>query len=156
MHRTVPGIGLIRRASGTRSPLVLGQVVQAIEWLSHYGEIEILAAVRDGRTKPVHLLGAHGMTGMPRKPRRGSSTQMYIVQAAYSRAIKVGIARDVAARLCALQTGNHEPLILLWSGKGGLAEERAIHARLKAHRTGGEWFRFTPEVCRWVKRRVAA
>ena len=75
---------------------------------------------------------------------------LYAIQA--SDFVKVGISVDVRARASAIQTGCPHPVRLV-AGVGCATTEcarileRKAHAHLAVWRTGGEWFRYTPD-CR--------
>lgn len=71
---------------------------------------------------------------------------VYFVQAAESRRIKIGIARDPIHRLVILQVGSPEILDLIGVVKGGRRLEIRLHAELHAYRLHGEWFEFTDHV----------
>jgi hypothetical protein len=66
--------------------------------------------------------------------------------------VKIGIAGDLDARLAKMRCDSAAPMELLGSRPGGLGEERALHARLSAHRSHGEWFHAAPEVLAEVTR----
>ena len=54
--------------------------------------------------------------------------------------IKVGVAKDVAARLSTLQTGNPYRFELLYVIPGGQDLEWQLHRRIESDRMEGEWF----------------
>jgi hypothetical protein len=54
--------------------------------------------------------------------------------------VKIGWAADPMRRMDDLQTGSPVRLKLLGFYPGGLAMERALHARFSAARAHGEWF----------------
>ncbi len=58
--------------------------------------------------------------------------------------IKIGYAADIRTRLIHLQTQHPHDVRLLVVLKGGLVEERALHAQFKDFRIGGEWFSCCP------------
>lgn len=66
--------------------------------------------------------------------------------------VKVGIAADPMARLATLQTGNSEPLRLVYiaavKSNDALTIERETHRILEKYRFGalGEWFNVSPEM----------
>lgn len=72
--------------------------------------------------------------------REGSAGLVYFI--ASEKAIKIGYTtRSPGERLAALQTGSPEPLeVLAVLAPASLADERAIHRALAAHRLHGEWF----------------
>ncbi|MEV7925969.1 GIY-YIG nuclease family protein [Kitasatospora sp. NPDC088779] len=81
-----------------------------------------------------------------RKPPTGSSvphasrTHVYMMTAAGSRLIKIGVAKNPMQRLRELQTGSPGKLDVLWLVEGTRALEKALHGRLSAYRARGEWF----------------
>lgn len=60
--------------------------------------------------------------------------------------VKIGVAKNIRARLAGLQTSSPVPLRLLAFAPGGLAEERAYHREFAAHRLLGEWFELAPAI----------
>lgn len=70
---------------------------------------------------------------------------LYVIQA--GEFVKIGISRNVQARLAELQTGNPLPLAILDAFEFADAEqvERALHQRFANARVQGEWFRLTAE-----------
>ena len=56
--------------------------------------------------------------------------------------VKIGQTTDLVQRLASIQTGNHEEVRVMGTIPGGIAEERALHARFDALRIrpGNEWF----------------
>lgn len=64
--------------------------------------------------------------------------------------IKVGVARDVAARLATLQTGNPYVFELLAVLPGAHDLEWQLHDRIKDHQMQGEWFDPPPEFLEFV------
>lgn len=75
------------------------------------------------------------LTGTPSKDSR-----VYFIQSGTDGPIKIGKANDPEARLAELQVGSPSALRLIGSIPGGIAEERALHARFSADRVRGEWF----------------
>jgi hypothetical protein len=63
---------------------------------------------------------------------------VYFIQAAESRYIKIGSARNPIKRLAALQTANWEELQLIGIDPAG--SERQYHKRFARLRFKGEWF----------------
>lgn len=71
---------------------------------------------------------------------------VYAMQCMWSARVKIGISSQVQKRLCALNSTCPTPIRLLAVvGMSNIGEartrERAIHAKLKADRLRGEWFR---------------
>lgn len=54
--------------------------------------------------------------------------------------IKIGVAKDVPARLAIMQVNNPRELTLLGSFDVSPGAERELHLRLARHRVRGEWF----------------
>ncbi len=65
---------------------------------------------------------------------------VYFVQVGASGPVKIGIARDPAARLANLQTAHHETLEMRAITVGGAEQEVAYHRLFAEHRLRGEWF----------------
>lgn len=65
---------------------------------------------------------------------------IYLIQANLGTPYKIGIARDVDARLRTLQTGNPCRLSIVNAFPGGQELEVKIHRALKDERLVGEWF----------------
>lgn len=86
-----------------------------------------------------------------REDPKAKPRQIYLIQACVSKHVKIGIARNVQARLNTLRTANAEPLVLLHSYPGSEDDERALHEKLAAYRLQGEWFRAGP----WLKETLA-
>lgn len=62
------------------------------------------------------------------------------------RPVKIGIAKDVKARLWNLAVGSPFDLAILASCPGGLTLEARVHTKLSSSRIRGEWFHRTPDV----------
>lgn len=69
---------------------------------------------------------------------------IYVIGVEGSPLVKIGLAADPAARLAGLQTGNPQPLKLLYSHEGGRELESHLHATFFDQRIRGEWFDLTP------------
>jgi hypothetical protein len=78
--------------------------------------------------------------------RRARGCTLYLIQADGTDLVKIGCAKDVAARLAALQTGCPLKLRLVATRRGSLRDERRLHQRFVAARVSGEWFRFSDEI----------
>lgn len=79
-----------------------------------------------------------------------SDEQVYIIQMAEARHIKVGIARQPRHRLGTLQVGNPETLSIIAVVPGDRRTEKMIHAYLGLDRLQGEWFRWSERTERLV------
>jgi hypothetical protein len=64
--------------------------------------------------------------------------------------VKIGIARNVHARVQNLQTASPEQLILLTSMPGGKETESVLHSAFAKERVRGEWFRLSGRVHRFL------
>lgn len=131
--------------------------VMTRHWFDHGKYMSNQAAVRainaDGvavTVSQVHkLLGpSRRMAGNPKlraaiKAERAAAPKfVYFIQSqAPTGPIKIGYANNVQSRLSALQVSTHEELTLLGIVKGDEAVERKYHARFRAYRVSGEWFR---------------
>jgi len=76
---------------------------------------------------------------------RSGDWHVYFVHAPLAGRVKIGVSRDVAGRLHALNQQSAEEYILLGWTKGTYTLERAIHLALDEHRVRGEWFALTPD-----------
>ncbi len=56
----------------------------------------------------------------------------------------------VMTRLHALQTGNASKLEVIACVPGELTDEAKLHVRFASSRVGGEWFRLSPELLRYM------
>ncbi|GGU11399.1 GIY-YIG nuclease family protein [Streptomyces lateritius] len=71
------------------------------------------------------------------------TTYVYVIGEQGSSIVKIGTTNDLSLRLTALQTGNPNPLVLLWSHQGNRELEGHLHATFAAYRVRGEWFDLT-------------
>jgi hypothetical protein len=75
---------------------------------------------------------------------------IYFIACPAAGAVKIGMCRDnpfyLYTRLCDLQCANPHRLELVGAQDGGIAEEKALHARFASGRIRGEWFKLTPDV----------
>lgn len=72
---------------------------------------------------------------------------IYFIQAENSKRVKIGYTEmDPDSRLCALQTGSPERLILLGSIRGTMKKEREIQRRFSSDSVGGEWFAYSETI----------
>lgn len=74
----------------------------------------------------------------------------YIVRAGAYGPVKIGRADDVPARIAALQTAHHEPLVLLRIVDTAFDCEDVFHSRFGKHRIRGEWFHFDDEMLTFI------
>lgn len=68
------------------------------------------------------------------------ASYVYVIRAGEDSPIKVGLAKDVQARMATLQTGNPRKLRVLYVLPGDLELEWQLHNRLQGQRLVGEWF----------------
>jgi len=66
--------------------------------------------------------------------------RVYFVEATGLDLVKIGFARNVAARLADLQCASPVTLRLLGTVPGGIEVERFFHKDLAEYRVRGEWF----------------
>jgi hypothetical protein len=76
--------------------------------------------------------------------RRNRPCYIYVLE--HAGRIKIGISRDVPARLKEIERHMDHPPKLLGVVGGTYQHERAIHKRLSDHRLKGEWFKDVTEV----------
>lgn len=79
------------------------------------------------------------------------SGTVYFVQAASGGPIKIGFARDMEKRLQSLQTAHPEPLEVLLSLQGTLADEQAFHRQFRGLWVRGEWFDDKEELSAFIR-----
>lgn len=77
---------------------------------------------------------------------------LYFIQSEYGGLIKIGRARDVAARLATLQTGCPEPLQVVGIIREGGRFEAQIHNHFHMLRVRGEWFDDAPDLLHFIDR----
>lgn len=65
---------------------------------------------------------------------------IYFIRAGDDGPVKIGMARDVAARLASLRSAHWLPLRVLRTLEGGRLVERRLHRHYAASRLRGEWF----------------
>lgn len=71
---------------------------------------------------------------------------VYVIRAAESGRIKIGIAENPTKRLLEMQVGSPEYLELIGVAAGGRRLEIRLHAELHRDRVHGEWFEFSDHV----------
>ena len=77
---------------------------------------------------------------------------IYFVQGASGGAVKIGYAKDVAARLKGLQTGFPDTLMLLCAVPGKPKNEKELHEKYKEHALRGEWFKPSEEIMEFINK----
>jgi hypothetical protein len=75
---------------------------------------------------------------------RGPQIATYVIEAVGQGLVKIGKSRNPLARMSQLQTSNAHELKMVAVVSGD--HESALHQLHAAHRVGGEWFRFVPEI----------
>lgn len=122
---------------------------------------DCIHGVRSLSCKCIKVLDKRPKSASPRRPYEthgietgGVLKLIYFIQGEVTRAIKIGKAVDVAARLQGLQTGSAETLELLGTVPGGRAEEVTLHRTFERFHLRGEWFKGDPDFVRMVKRLV--
>lgn len=83
---------------------------------------------------------------MANKTKFGDSGYVYFVGALEGSVIKIGWTLDPERRLLTLDCGSPVPLVLIGAMRGTQAEEAALHARFRAQRVKGEWFKACPDL----------
>lgn len=71
----------------------------------------------------------------------GPKTRVYFIRAVESGKIKIGFTSKLPERFTSIMTSCPEPVELLGSIAGTLADEQALHVRFAHIRHVGEWFR---------------
>lgn len=79
-----------------------------------------------------------------------SPCMVYVVHRGDTGEVKIGISRNVAARVAQLQTASGAALKLLACFPGDRDAEAGLHARFARDRRTGEWFTFSPAIERWL------
>jgi hypothetical protein len=81
--------------------------------------------------------------------------QIYFVQFGADGPIKIGRARNVAARLVSLQTASPVELVLLGVVPGSVEKERVLHSLFRPLRVRGEWFRPEAELLEFIAEQLS-
>jgi len=71
---------------------------------------------------------------------RVDTRYVYVIEAAETGHLKIGLARDPASRVRELQTGSPVELLLIGQVPAGPAFEALLHRRFDLYRVRGEWF----------------
>lgn len=83
--------------------------------------------------------------------KKNGTGNVYFIRSKTSGRIKIGFTELApTARLSVLQTGSSEPLELIDSFSGTIADERAAHKSFAAERVSGEWFEETQSVREFI------
>ena len=148
LKRAYDGIGRIRRASGTTDPVMLANIIAALDALHDDNEMGVLERIRDGDIRPIDVLRHRHVEASPivRRPQF-----VYVVRSEPSGNLKIGITADPKLRLSQMQVGAWETLALVLTIPGDPESEQSLHRRFRKHRIQGEWFRPSPEVLEWIE-----
>jgi hypothetical protein len=76
--------------------------------------------------------------------------RVYFVQESGTGAIKIGVAKDVKARMASLGTGTPHVLTVLGVIDGDVVLEETLHEQFRHARIRGEWFRPVPELLEYI------
>ena len=76
---------------------------------------------------------------------------IYFICDEKSEAFKVGISKNVKARLRGIQSSNPNELKLLGTIEGNEEREEQIHFKLWEYHIRGEWFRWCPETAYYLQ-----
>lgn len=104
----------------------------------------LAGTIADGVFTPAGSVARHFFE-RERENRPDACQHLYFIQSVHGGPIKIGIAKDVAARLCTLQAAHpyHLKVLAVLPGVGKEAERR-LHKRFAADRLCGEWFAESP------------
>ena len=86
-----------------------------------------------------------------RTPRVVDVRKVYFIAADRSGLVKIGVARDPAARLRQIAGMSPEPLRIAMVIDGGEAKEKELHREFSEHRSHGEWFHMQGAVLDWLR-----
>lgn len=76
---------------------------------------------------------------------------IYFIRQKRTDLVKIGYTlNDPPARLSSLQVGSPEPLEMIGTVPGSVADEAVLHQQFAASRVRGEWFRATPVMGRLI------
>lgn len=79
---------------------------------------------------------------------------VYFIQAGKDGPVKIGVTNTVSQRMTMMQAHNHEELYLLLSFEGNELAELSLHRMFAEYHIRGEWFRYGPEIQKFVERRA--
>jgi hypothetical protein len=88
----------------------------------------------------------NGKAGRRFAPALGSGELLYLLQAG-DREVKVGVTKNVPARIAALQTGNPQPIkvVRVWHHPKARLIESAVLSACEINITSGEWLALDPD-----------
>jgi hypothetical protein len=84
---------------------------------------------------------------------RGTDTRktlIYVLRRGDSREVKIGITRDLARRVKAIQHANAQPITVFATFPGDPFAERRVHERFARARVRGEWFAADDGLLAWA------
>jgi hypothetical protein len=88
---------------------------------------------------------------MGRTRKEKPTDKLYFVEEKNTGNIKIGrTSRPIEERMITLQTANSSALALLKCVPASPVEEVRLHARFRAAKVRGEWFRPTPELLAYI------
>lgn len=87
-----------------------------------------------------------GERELANRTRFGDSGYVYFVGALEGSMIKIGWTLDPERRLATLDCGSPVPLVLIGAMPGTQEQEASLHARFRAVRVKGEWFKACPDL----------
>jgi len=79
---------------------------------------------------------------MSRPGKWGRQSYVYAIGGTDQSLVKIGVSTDLASRCRHIQTGRADPVVVLWSAKGGRPREIALHEYFADRHVRGEWFEF--------------
>lgn len=142
----IPGLGRVRRASGTYSVSTFDTYMARLRQLRDLNRLDVFRALQAGRVTVVQACAV--LKGRP-LPRLGSvrPSWVYVVQIRGPRGpVKIGLATNVAFRVAGLQGANPDPVRLIAKYPGGRELEQSVHRRFHHLHLRGEWFRMSTEI----------
>lgn len=75
---------------------------------------------------------------------------VYFIRSGEDGPVKIGVTRNVAARVRNLQTGSAHKLIVIRTIEAGEIIERRAHAYFAKFRLHGEWFKYSSQMLQWM------
>ena len=141
---------IIQRISLPQAAKLLGKSVDFIRALHAAGEIAMFDERKPGAKIPRWMIGVEELArikkpkpialSLPkRKPNNAHFVYTYFFKPDGDKHIKIGIAKNVPKRLCALQIGLADPLRCVGWMLGN--KEAKLHKLFARLRVRGEWFR---------------
>jgi hypothetical protein len=95
LDRTFPGVGRIKRASGTSQKGVFGRINRMLTALADEGRLDLLRGVRDGRLAPLAVLDAYTRKDLHSLPT--ADTARTLIQAWEAWETKLRVPEDCSA-----------------------------------------------------------